>query len=201
VQFTSVPVEVVDGLCRAMPGDGLPSYLERGPTPQGASYAVSRVAVQIAGATAGTNEDVVGLSYDDNELTEWRAGGEAATRWARYDFVEPATVSQVVLKPRSWRNVNGAIQLFVGDRAVYEGEIPRSLGYVTFPFEPTRGENLTVALRSMGEAQDAFNIVELSGRRDQSSERSGQQADEPRGDERRSRLGIVEIEIYEEIAN
>jgi len=65
-EMVSSPVEVIDGLSRHIPSANLPSYLVRGPTPQGPSYTISRVPVRISGTSAGTNANEAGRSYDDN---------------------------------------------------------------------------------------------------------------------------------------
>ncbi len=192
--IVSTPVKVVDGLSREIPSTPMPSYLGRGPAPKGPSYTVSRVPVRITGATAGANVDEAGLSYDDNELTNWSNDGNLATGWIKYDFAEPATVSEVVMKLSNWRNTSYSIRISVDETEVYKGDTARSLGYVTISFEPTAGKSLTVALQGVGQEKDAYNIVELSGQRDQAgsdnrdSQRSG-----------RDNLRIVEIEIYEKV--
>ena len=191
VEIASEPVEVIDGLSREIPGAGLPSYLGRGPTPQGPSYKISRIPVHIIGASAGANTDKAGLSYDDNELTSWSNDGNMATAWIKYDFAEPATVSEVVMKLSRWRTTSYSIRISVDDKEVYRGDTARSLGYVTIPFEATAGKSLTVALQGVAQTGDAFNIVELNGQRDQAEDSKGN----------RGNLSIVEIEIYKKVDN
>jgi hypothetical protein len=174
----------------------MPSYLGRGPTPKGPSYTVSRVPVHISGVSAGANADDAGRSFDDNELTNWSNDGNLATGWIKYDFAEPATVSEVVMKLSNWRNTSYSIRISVDDKEVYKGDTARSLGYVTIPFEPTNGKSLTVALQGVGREEDAFNIVELSGQTDQAGNSGGDRGSR-RGN--RNNLSIVEIEIYEKL--
>jgi len=188
----STPFAVTDGLSRIMPGDGLPSYLDRGPTPAGPSYTVSRVAVPIARAEAGANSDQAVCSYDDNELSRWSNDGSLNTAWIRYTFDRDATVSEVVMKMHNFRRTRYDIRIYVDDTQVWQGVTPRSLGYITLPVEPTRGRSLTVTLQGVALDQDAFNIVEVSGQRDQAGD--GNQ------NRNRGRLSIADIEIYEKPA-
>jgi hypothetical protein len=146
--------------------------------------------VRISSTSAGVNADEAIRSYDDNELTRWSNDGKLTTGWIKYFFVEPATVSEVVMKLHNWRRRSYSIRISVDDKEVYRGDTTRSLGYVTISFEPTAGKNLTVALQGASQEKDAFNIVELSGQRDQADNNRGNQ-------DRRENLSIVEIEIYE----
>jgi beta-galactosidase len=191
VELISKPVKVTDGLSLEMPGEGLPSYLERGPTPQAKPLKLSRKPVRIANSVAGTNNDRAALSYDDNETTGWSNDGKLETGWIRYDFTEPATVNEVVMKLANWRRTSYSIQMFVDGKKVYQGDTPRSLGYVTLPVQPAIGKNLTVALQGVSKSEDSFNIVELSGKKDQATD-----ANSSRGGDRNT-LRIIEIEIYE----
>ncbi len=190
LEFTSAAVPVADGLSPSLPAEDLPSYLGRGPTPRGPSYVVSRKAVPLTGVNAGANVDKVALSYDDNETTGWANDGTLATGWIRYDFAAPAKVREIVMKLQNWRTTSYPIQIFVDDKSVYKGNTARSLGYVTIPFEPTLGKSLTISLQGVSKSEDAFNIVEVTGVRDQAApSESG-----PRG---RNALNIREIEVYE----
>ena len=54
--------------------DNLPSYTEKGPTPNTPSYKKTRNAVAIIGAKTTSNQADAAKSFDDNELTEWSNG-------------------------------------------------------------------------------------------------------------------------------
>jgi hypothetical protein len=82
----------------------------------------------------------------------------------------------------------------VDGKEVYRGETARNLGYVTIPFEPTAGKSLTVALQGVGREEDAYNIVELNGQRDQAGDNRGN-----RSRRQNNNLSVVEIEIYEKV--
>ncbi|HWS87542.1 MAG TPA: DUF4982 domain-containing protein [Pyrinomonadaceae bacterium] len=193
VEMVSRPLTETGGLSREMPGEGLPSYLGRGPTPAGPSFTVTRRPVKVMGAEAGANAEKAGASFDDNEMTEWASDGKLPNGWVRYDFGREATVSEVVLKLRGWRTLSYPVRVLVDDRVVFEGNTPRSLGYVRFAFPPVVGRSLKVELMGRPGNRDAFGqIVEIPGTPDPNSAAGGADA--------RGTLAIIEIEVYESAA-
>ena len=90
ISLTSSPVEVKNGLSNYIPGDELEGRLTRGETPQTPSYKVSKVDVGIVSAIAGANNESTVNSFDDNELSEWRNDGKAATAWITYKLERAA---------------------------------------------------------------------------------------------------------------
>ena len=62
IEFTTIPVEVINGLTSYMPSDGLKSVLDRGATPKGQSFKPWRREVAIMDAVAGSGDPT--LSYD-----------------------------------------------------------------------------------------------------------------------------------------
>ena len=193
VEIVSRAVTVSGGLSRELPGDGLRGYLDRGPTPPGQSYVITRQPVAIARAEAGTNAESAAASFDDNETTAWSSDGKLEHGWIRYDFAREAKVSEVVLKLSGWRTQSYPVRILVDDRVVFAGNTPRSLGYVTFSFPPLTGRSLKVELTGSVSNRDAFgNIVEIPGTPDpQSAAGSGT----------KGTLSIIEIEIYGPIEN
>jgi hypothetical protein len=191
IELETVPVEVEGGLSEMIPGDSLPSNLDKGPTPQTPSYTVTRHPVKIISATAGLNNHQAVQSFDDNEMTNWSNDNILEKGWIKYDFDTTYQVSEVVMKLNSWRRRSYPIEIKVGEEVVYKGETPRSLGYVTFPFEPVSGENLTVKLIATSVNEDAYNIVEITGKKD--FVKDGFNEEEPP----EGILSIVEIEVYE----
>jgi len=190
VEIVSRPIKVMDGLSLEMPDAGLRPNLERGPTPAGPSFTVSRRAVHIARATAGANEDQAAKSFDDDETTEWASDGKIANGWIKYDFAQPASVGEVTLKLTGWRTQSYPIRVLVDDKVVFAGATPRSLGYVTFTFPPVMGASLKIELAGSAGDRDAFgNIIEIPGTLDPQSSAGKSGA--------KSTLSIVEIEIYE----
>jgi hypothetical protein len=185
LEFESLPVDDVGGLSTSKPWDGLPSFLEFGPTPSGPTYTVTRKPIEIASTIAGSNHDDVALSLDDNELTNWSNGGGAEDAWITYQFNEPQLIDSVCLKLDRWRTTSYPIRVLADGKSVWNGNTPRSLGYVTLSFEPVQTNSLTIALEGVTSVQDEFGkIVEVTGAVDQSSSRQGR------------RLSIVEAEIY-----
>jgi beta-galactosidase len=193
VEIVSRPVQVMDGLSLEMPDADLPSNLERGPTPTGPSFTMTRRPVSIAQATVGANNDQAAKSIDDNENTAWASDGEISNAWIKYDFTRPFNVSAVTLKLAGWRTQSYPVRILVDDQAVFTGATPRSLGYVTFEFPPVTGRSLKVELTGSASNRDSFgNIIEIPGAPDPQSAAGKSNA--------KSALSIVEIEIYERIA-
>jgi hypothetical protein len=185
-------VEVTDGLSRELPGEGIPPYLERGPTPAGPSFKVTRRPVKVARASAGANAEKASASFDDDETTEWKSDGKIENGWVRYDFERPAKVGEVTLKLAGWRTQSYPVRILVDDKVAYSGRTPRSLGYVTFTFPPVVGRSLRVELMGSASNRDAFgNIIEIPGTPDP-------QSNAGRGGAK-STLSIIEIEIYEPV--
>ena len=192
VRVESHAVEVTGGLSRELPGEGIPPYLERGPTPAGPSFKMTRRPVKVARAEAGANAERAAASFDDDETTEWKSDGKLADGWIRYDFERPAKVGEVTLKLAGWRTQSYPVRILVDDKVVFSGSTPRSLGYVTFTFPAVVGRSLRVELTGSASDRDAFgNIVEIPGTPDpQSSAGKGGG---------KSTLSIIEIEIYEPV--
>jgi len=189
IELVSRTMKVVDGLATELPGENLPSRLERGPTPSNPSFVVTRVAVPVRSATAGSDADKVDASFDDNEMTTWVSDHGLAGAWVEYELAHEATLNEVVMKLRSWRQRSYPVRILMDGEVVYQGVTPRSLGYVTLPLKPVNGRKVRVELQGAAAANDAFNIKELD-----------QKNDEVDADARANNwLGIVEIEFYESV--
>jgi hypothetical protein len=190
VEIVARPFKVEGGLSAELPDAGLRTSFSRGPTPAGPSFKVSRRPVPVARVTAGSNEARAARSFDDDETTEWSSDGDLSHGWIKFDFGRPARVGEVVLKLAGWRTQSYPLRVLAGDRVVFEGGTPRSLGYVTLSFPPVTAESLRVELTGGASNRDAFgNIVEIPGTPDpQSAAGKGGT---------KNTLSIVEIEIYE----
>jgi beta-galactosidase len=188
LELESKPVKVADGLTAQLPGDDLPARLDRGPTPAGPSFKVTRIAIPITGATAGANTNRVATSCDDNEETSWSNDNKLSTAWIRYEFGRAAAPTEVALKLVGWRQRSYPLRISVDDREVYSGATPRSLGYVTLPLKPVNGRSLKIELTAGANNRDGFNLTELENQQNAATgaERSGS-----------GTLGIVEFECYE----
>ena len=190
VEVFARPSKADGGLSRELPGEGLPAYLGRGPTPAGPSFVPTRRPLKVARAEAGANAEKIAASFDDDETTEWKSDGKIENGWVRYDFGRQATVGEVVLKLSGWRTQSYPLRILVDDRVVFEGSTPRSLGYVTFAFPPVAGRSLKVELTGSASNRDAFgNIIEIPGTPDPQSSAGKGGA--------KGTLSIVEMEAYE----
>jgi beta-galactosidase len=194
VEIVSRPFKVSDGPSLVMPDAGLRPNLERGPTPAGPSFRISRQTVHIRRATAGANENQVAKSFDDDETSAWASDGKIANGWIRYEFAQPAIVDEVTVKLTGWRTQSYPVRILVDDKVVFAGFTSRSLGYVTFAFPPVTGKSLRIELTGSGSNRDAFgNIIEIPGTPDpQSAAGKGGGG---------ITLSIVEIEIYGPVVN
>ncbi len=189
VQLRSKPIVSTKGLGVFFASDDLPSYLDRGPTPVGESYRMSRRSLEIASVTAGSDSDKTSNSFDDNELSDWVSDGNLETAWIKYDLAQPATIDQAVLKLVGWRTQTYPLRISIDDKVVFTGTTQRSLGYVTLSFPPTRGRSIKIELSGEASNRDSLgNIIEITGTADPNSQAN-------RGG--RTKLGIVEAEFYE----
>ncbi|TXK44301.1 glycoside hydrolase family 2 protein [Pontibacter qinzhouensis] len=187
VQIKTRPVKVTNGLATVLPGNNLPSYLERGPTPPGQSYVVTRTPIAIVKATAGANQEQAVHSFDENELTNWSNDGFQNTGWIVYELERTATVSEVAMKMNSWRSRSYPIVIELDDKEVFRGNTERSLGYFTAKFAPATGKKLTVRLIDANIDGDTFGFVEITGIKEPAGESTTEKGS----------LGITEIEVYE----
>jgi hypothetical protein len=168
----------------------LPVNLARGPTPTTPSVWVRRVTVKPVATTAGSNASSVGLAQDDDETTHWASDGTLANAWIEYQLDRPRVLNEVVLKLIGWRLRAYPLRITVDGVVVYEGEAPKSLGYVTLPLKPVKGSRLRIALTAPTVDRDAFGkIVEITGARaglDTGAEKVAAGGG----------LGIIEAELY-----
>ena len=186
IELASAPFTNVAGLATSLPGDGLPSRLDRGPTPAGDSVTPTRTPLRIVSATAGTDIAKAGLAFDDNEMTGWKNDGKRATGWIQFELERPANVSEVVLKLGGWRNKSYPLRITVDGQEVWSGATPKSLGYVTLPLKATSGQSVRLELIGAIEEQDAFGLVEVTGKKLADATASGKPGT----------LEIIEAEIY-----
>ena len=190
VSLISKTIKQKNGLSKYFQAEHLPSYLDRGETPSSPSYTVSRIPIHILKTTAGSNEEKVFLSFDDNEESEWISNGEQGKNWISYELERNDTISELVFKMNSWRNKSYPIRITIDGKEVFKGDTEKSLGYITIPIKPTYGQSVKIELIGENKEQDRFNLVEVSGKKEiKEQDKSGKQ------------LGIVEIEIYSHLLN
>ncbi|MDR2674914.1 MAG: DUF4982 domain-containing protein [Opitutaceae bacterium] len=181
------------GLSRALPADGLPSYLKRGPTPATPSFTPARIAVPIQNATAGANAGEAWAAFDDDETTRWRNDGAIETAWLTCTLARPAVPGELTMKLTGWRRQTYPLVVLVDGREVWRGETECSLGYITLPLKPVRGRELTLKLAGAGGSADAFGITELE------TPPPGAIPDPGSVQVRPGVLSIIELECYETI--
>ncbi len=181
-------------LSTIMPDAHLPSYLKKGPTPKTSSYTDTRLSVLPVSAVAGSNNQNVANSYDDNEMTTWSNDGVLDNGWIRYKLEREAEISSICMKLSGWRTRSYPITIKVGDNVVYSGSTERTLGYVTFNFEAVKGREVTVLLTGASAVEDAFNLVEVTGKKDDATVKDFEET-------KSGSLKIVEIEFYEAVTS
>lgn len=192
----SYPIDEVNGLSTYLAGNAQYCRLDRGPTPSRPSYKVTRVPLSVVKAEAGSNEAEVANSYDDNEMTEWRNNGRRSTGWVTYTLSRPARLSEICLKLTGWRNRSYRVRILTDNGTVlWEGETPRSLGYITLPLKPgVETRQVRLELIGASSEKDAFGaIVELEQGKDLDLfDRNNPDQGDPKDE-----LRIIEIEFYE----
>lgn len=194
LELETIPVEVHQGISEHFVAEGLPSNLDKGPTPAGASYTVTRRSIPIVEALAGANSDKAQLSFDDNEMSEWTNDGKMSTGWISYQLAEESRVDEIVLKMTGWRRRSYPIDILIDGQKVWSGETARSLGYITIPVKPTTGSLVTIKLTGAGVEEDAFqNMIELSGNKELDGFR------DPENLNTEGQLRIIEIEVCQQV--
>ena len=190
IELRTLPVKVKGGLGAAAASAGLPAYLGRGPTPATPSYKVSRRAAAIAGASAGSNQEAVARSWDDDETTNWVSGSGAGQAWISYQLARPATLTEASFKLSGWRQRSYPLRISVDGQEVYKGDTPKGYGYVTLPLKPVTGSIVKLELIGAASDNDSIKLVEVAN-----------QAIVDTGADRTAKgvLAIVEAEFYEAV--
>ncbi len=194
LNIETTPFITDNGLSKVLPADGLPLNLSRGATPSTPSFKESRRTVEIASAVAAANQDQVHLSWDDNELTEWRNDGKLSTGFITYQFARKASISEVSFKLSGFRSRTYPIEILADDKLVWKGETALSLGYIYISFDEVNTQHLTIRLTGSGKEKDGFsNVVELAGHVELDGFR------DPPGMSNAGNLRIIEAEFYEKV--
>ncbi|TKB96274.1 glycoside hydrolase family 2 protein [Pedobacter cryophilus] len=188
IEFSSAPVVVNNGISKIIPADGLPSNLERGETPQGASYTLSKQALKIVNVTAGANEKTAKASYDNNELSSWTNDGKLSTAWITYELAEKSKVDEVVLKLNGFRTKQYPILILVDDKEVFKGLTDISLGYINIKCIPATGKKVKIILADQSLTDDKKQMAEMNGKNLDDGNSTNLNS--------KGSLGIIEVEIY-----
>ena len=183
----------ISGASNYLPSLALPGRLDRGETPLSPSYVQGPVGIGIADAKAGFDTAHAVQSFDDNELSEWKNDGRLSTAWITYRLDRKAVVDDICLKLTGWRLRSYPLEIYAGKTLIWNGETPRSLGYVHLkPTKAVKTKEITIRLKGAGKDKDAFGgIVEVAepaaGELDLFKAKNGA--------ETKSELRIVEIEF------
>ena len=143
---------------------GVRCYFTRGETPLSSSYKEQARGIAIVSSKAGYDSEHASLSFDDNELSEWKNDGRLSTAWITYELAEKTVVDDICLKLTGWRLRSYPLNIYAGDQLIWSGETSRSLGYVHItPDKRVETDEITIRLRGAGKDEDAFGgIVEVA---------------------------------------
>jgi hypothetical protein len=188
--LTTKPFIVKDGLSTILPSSGVPSYLDRGPTPLTPSYTITRTPINIVSATAGAHADSVFASYDDNERTEWVNDGKLSTAWIEYTLERPATISEITLKLNNFRSRVYPLIITVDGKEAFNGSTQTTLGYYTIKCKPQTGSKVRIQLKDASSNINNNVGVEVNGKKLD----DGVARDDAKS---KGTLSILEIEFYE----
>ena len=143
---------------------GVRGYFTRGETPLSSSYKEQARGIAIVSSKAGYDSEHASLSFDDNELSEWKNDGRLSTAWITYELAEKTVVDDICLKLTGWRLRSYPLNIYAGDQLIWSGETSRSLGYVHItPDKRVETDEITIRLRGAGKDEDAFGgIVEVA---------------------------------------
>ncbi|MGK6319431.1 sugar-binding domain-containing protein [Sphingomonas sp. DT-204] len=185
-----LPAPAVGGLSTDFPESHQPGRLTRGPTPAGPSYRATRTTFTPLEIVAGSNQQDVAKTVDDNELSHWASDGRPESAWIEYRFDTPVTLSEVELKLVGWRSRGYPLEISLDGSKIWSGETERTLGYAVQSFPETTGRVLRITQMGATVDRDAFGkIVELNSAR--AAGDTGADAVAPGW-----RLGIVEAEFH-----
>ena len=164
VTLNTSPVEVKDGLSSYIPASKLKGRLGKGPTPKGSSYKDRYKTVNIASVSAGSSQDDIKKSYDDNENSDWVSDGYLPNSWISYTLERPAEISDIALKMSNWRTRSYPVEVYADDTLVWKGNTPKGLGYVHIqPTTKVKAERFTIKQTEAADDKDAFKMKELAG--------------------------------------
>ena len=190
IKLVTIPFYSNKGLASKLPSAGLPSRLDRGPTPATASYTITRTPVNIIKATAGANADSTFASYDDNERTDWVNDGKLNAAWIEYELERAATVSEITIKLNNFRTRRYPLIVTVDGKEVFNGSTETNLGYYTLHCKPFKGTKVKIQLSGNSTDTNADAGVEVNGKKlDDGVSRNDANA--------KGTLSVIEVEVYE----
>ena len=167
-------IEVVGGLTKYKPSDGLKCILDRGETPAEPSFKQWRRGVQIVSAEAGSGNDPK-LSYDTYENTSWESANDLEKAWITYTLAEETVIDDICMKTKNFRSSTYPIEVYADSVKVWEGNTPKALSYIHIPLKNApKAKKYTIRLRGASSDRDAFGAVkEMDSRNDEKKARGG----------------------------
>lgn len=193
IEFSSLPVKISNGMSEFLPAKNTTPDFTRWSTPEGQSYTITRIPVNIKNAKTEINPEQAIYSYDDNERTEWKNDNNLTSAWITYELEREAELNEATIKLTGWRMRSYPLEIYAGDSLVYSGDTPKSLGYITLPLKPVKSKFITIRLAGSTQEKDAFGqVTELAA--------ENQELDlykDPKGKEINGQLRIIETEFYE----
>lgn len=158
-------IDTKDGLSTYIPSRVLAGRLGRGETPSSPSYRDEVVTVGVREVQTETNDTIAAASFDDNEYSFWQNDGQLATAAITYVLDKPAAICDIALKLGDWKSRQYPLQVFAGEKMVWEGWTNVSLGYVHLTIdEPVKADTYTIKMVGPTRKMDLSNQVgELAG--------------------------------------
>jgi hypothetical protein len=169
----------------------------KGETPLTPSYTEKAREIPIISVKAGYDAEHASLSFDDNELSEWKNDGRLSTAWITYRLAKKTDINDICLKLTGWRLRSYPLEVYAGKKLIWSGETERSLGYVHLkPTQKVKTDEVTIRLKGAGKDKDAFGgVVELA-------EPAAGELDlfkAKNGSDTKSELRIVEVEFLADL--
>lgn len=192
--FKAKRFNVDNGLALQMPDNGLTAPLDRGPTPPGPSYHISRTMLPWASINAGINAGLTLNTVDDNETTSWYSEDDLATAWIEYKLQYPSSIDEVVLKLNNFRTRSYPLRILVDGREAWRGTTEKSLGYVHLKFKPVTGQTVRIQLTAPPN-QQAVAGEEVNGKKLDDGPGDPAPPSGSKASKVPARLSIIETEI------
>lgn len=151
-----------------------PMYLQRGETSALPSYNQKYNTVEVKAIEVAVNKESAKNMIDDNEASEWSSDQKLENSWVKVTLEREALVSQVVLRMKNFRTTAYPLQIFAGDKLVWEGSTYKCLGdcYLSIP-EPVKAQEFTIMMKGTAAVKEAFgNMTELAAKQNVSTKES-----------------------------
>lgn len=166
-------------------------YTKRGATPLASSYKDIYRTVEIKGFEVAVNPDLACLMADDNEVSGWNSDGNLQNSWIKINLKEKAKISMITLRMKGFRTTSYPIQVLAGDRILWQGYTPKTLGDCYLPIEEPI-ESDTYIIRMMGSSTTKSLTKDMQELAETQNMNSGKTS-------KSNVLSIIEISMNEKI--